>query len=122
MKVLVTGGGTGGHIYPGIVVAKALKSGDLLYVGSGKGLEKKVTEQHGIPFRAIQTRAIVGRGLLGKLTSLFWIGIGFFQSLKILMKFKPAVVVGTGGYVSSPVLLAAVVLRIPSVLLEQNVL
>lgn len=121
-KVLVTGGGTGGHIYPGLAVIEALKSASVLYVGSRRGLEKKLTQAYSIPFYQIHSRPLMGQGIFGKILSLFSIGTGFFQSLWILLKFRPQVVLATGGYVCSPVLLAAVLLRIPSLLLEQNLL
>jgi len=122
LNIVVTGGGTGGHVYPGLVVAQALKLHRVVYVGSKRGLEKKVTETYNIPFRAIISRPLVGQGILKKVIGLLFMGIGFLQSFWFFLWFRPRVVLGTGGYVSSPVLLAAVALRIPSLLLEQNVL
>lgn len=122
MKIIITGGGTGGHVVPGLTVADALRNHVLLYVGSNHGLEKKLASSSGIAFQPILTRALMGQGILGKLKTLFLIGLGFLQSLKIIAAFKPRLVLGTGGYVSSPVFLAAAALGIPTILMEQNVL
>lgn len=120
--IVMTGGGTGGHVIPMLSIADALKGRPLLYIGSRHGFERDLAKARGIPYQSIMTRGLMGRGILGKVKTLFLIGLGFFQSIKILAVKKPRLVIGTGGYVSSPVFLAASALGIPTLLLEQNLL
>lgn len=122
MRVVITGGGTGGHVFPGLVVARALKSQDVIYAGSAKGFEKRGAEALGIPFYPIRASQITGKGALKKILNSANLASGFIQSLFFLRKFKPQVVIGTGGYVSAPVLLAASALKTKTLLLEQNLL
>jgi UDP-N-acetylmuramate--alanine ligase len=122
VKVAIAGGGTAGHAYPGIALAKILaQAGDAVrFIGTARGIEARLAEREGLDFETID---IVGRerGLsrknfvaAGKLLEATW------RSLEILASFDPDVVVGTGGYVSLPVALAAWMHRIPVVVHEQN--
>ena len=124
MKVLVTGGGTGGHVYPALCVLNRLKEkvseAEILYVGKAGSLEEKLATESGYSFRSIEAR-----GLTRKISFDFFKSAvsnlkGFFQSLSILREFSPDVIFATGGYVAFPVLLAAVFLRRPFFLHEQN--
>ena len=123
MRVLIAGGGTGGHLYPGIAVAQRLmKRGDceVLFVGSRRGIEQRVLAPLGFAYRAISARALprrVSPALVGALASYT---AGFLSSLLLCLRFRPDVVVGTGAYASAPVVLAGKVFRRPCVLLEQN--
>jgi UDP-N-acetylglucosamine--N-acetylmuramyl-(pentapeptide) pyrophosphoryl-undecaprenol N-acetylglucosamine transferase len=126
MKVVIAAGGTGGHIYPGIAIAEELKARDMgnqvFFIGGRGGLEEALIKKEGF-----EIKTIVARGLLRKLSykaiSAPFVAIkGFFDSLSILRKFKPAGVIVTGGYVSFPVIAAAKLLRIPVLLHEQNTL
>lgn len=126
MRVVLTGGGTGGHIYPALAVARQIKQqepdSELLYIGSQRGLEKQLAEQEGIRFEAIE--------ITGFKRSLAWDNVktvlrfvkGVRRSKQLLREFRPDAVIGTGGYVCGPVVYAAVKLGIPSVLHEQNVI
>lgn len=120
-RVLLAGGGTGGHLYPGLAVADRLtrEGVECLFIGTRKGLESRVVPERGYPIRFIQARGLSLRpvALVKALASLSW---GTFQSLRILASFRPQLVVGTGGYVSAPVVLAAALRGLPSVVLEQN--
>jgi UDP-N-acetylglucosamine--N-acetylmuramyl-(pentapeptide) pyrophosphoryl-undecaprenol N-acetylglucosamine transferase len=125
MKILIGGGGTGGHIYPALALARyALekdKNTDLLFVGSAAGLESKIVPSAGfklvtIPARGFQ-RSFKNIGLVAG--DLFR---GLKESIKIISEFKPDVVLGTGGYVAAPLVLAAVLKRLPVVIHEQNAL
>jgi len=126
-RIVLTGGGTGGHVYPALAVAVALRKlqpgVELLYIG-GDRIEKYVVPQAGLPFRSISVHGIAGRKvpLLQRLRALFEIAIGLplIQSIRIIREFHPDAVLGTGGYVSGPVLLAARVLRIPAAALDGN--
>lgn len=122
MKVLITGGGTGGHVYPGLAILQALLSHEVAYAGSPSGLEKNVLKRYPIPFYPIHSGKLAGKNLPQKTMGLFLTALGFLQSLRLLCRMKPDVVIGTGGYVSSPVLLASCLLRTPTLILEQNLL
>ncbi|ANZ58008.1 undecaprenyldiphospho-muramoylpentapeptide beta-N-acetylglucosaminyltransferase [Fructilactobacillus lindneri] len=125
MKMIVSGGGTGGHIYPALSLVEALKAQDpaseVLYVGSERGLEKNIVPEKGIKFEALKIQ-----GFKRKLFSLynFETVYLFLKSVKhakkIIKQFNPDVVVGTGGYVSGAVLYAAAKMGIPTVIHEQN--
>lgn len=124
MKFMISGGGTGGHVYPGIAVAEELKrlreSDDIVFVGSGRGLEATVVPQAGFRLRTILTRGFPRRAWWRWPWALLANLIGFPQALFIILTERPDVVLGTGGYVSGPIALAAWVLRKPLILQEQN--
>jgi UDP-N-acetylglucosamine--N-acetylmuramyl-(pentapeptide) pyrophosphoryl-undecaprenol N-acetylglucosamine transferase len=123
----LTGGGTGGHVYPALAVAEALRQiapeAQLLYIG-GDRMEARTVPEAGLPFRQISVHGLAGRSMsLGRrFRSIIELGMGLplFQSLRILRGFGPDVVLGTGGYVSGPVLLAARILGLPCAALDGN--
>lgn len=124
MRLLITGGGTGGHLYPGLAVAGLLKERDpagmVLFVGTGSGLESYIVPREGYPFReisAVKWPRKIGPQVFGLFTSL---GRGYLQGLKIIKEFRPQAVFATGGYVSVPLVLAAFRSGIPVFLHEQN--
>lgn len=125
VKVVVTGGGSGGHIYPALAIIDGLKrrveSLEILYIGAQRGLEQDVVPRHQIPLATIHAKGLLVSGLAAKLAGVSAALRGLVESMKILRRFRPAVVVGTGGYVCGPVGMAAVLLGIPLVLQEQNV-
>lgn len=122
MKIVVAGGGTGGHIYPGIALARALadRGGEILFIGTPGGPEASLVPQSGFAFEAVRVlpraRGLSRRNVAAaaRLAAATW------RSLGILGRFDPDVVVGMGGYVSLPVALAAALHRIPLVVHEQN--
>ncbi|GAB5057628.1 undecaprenyldiphospho-muramoylpentapeptide beta-N-acetylglucosaminyltransferase [Companilactobacillus alimentarius] len=124
MRIIVSGGGTGGHIYPAMALIKRLKERDLiedvLYVGTEKGLESKIVKNAGIDFKTIEIRGFKRKLTVEnvKVVELFLSSIR--KSKKIIKDFKPDIVVGTGGYVSSAIVYAAHVSHIPTVIHEQN--
>jgi len=124
MRIIVSGGGTGGHIYPAMALIKRLKERDMieevLYVGTEKGLESKIVKNAGIDFKTIEIRGFKRKLTLEnvKVVEMFLSSIR--KSKKIVKEFKPDIVVGTGGYVSSAVVYAAHALHIPTVIHEQN--
>ncbi|MHB1420040.1 MAG: undecaprenyldiphospho-muramoylpentapeptide beta-N-acetylglucosaminyltransferase [Bacillota bacterium] len=124
--MLITGGGTGGHIYPALAIARGLKeripSLEILYVGTRQGLETDLVPKEGLPFRTINAAGLERRISWQNIKSLALSAVGVGQAWTILRKFAPHVVVGTGGYVSGPVMLAASLMKIPTVLHEQNAL
>lgn len=121
-RVVLTGGGTGGHIYPALAIADALpRSGGwgepkLLYVGNPEGLEASIVPAAGLAFEAVAAGAVRGRSPLGIAGSLYRIGHGFRRAVQVLGRFEAEVVLATGGYVCVPVALAARRLGIPVVL------
>ena len=128
MRVLLTGGGTGGHIYPALAVARRLKEMEedvtILYVGTERGLESRIVPEENIAFRSIEIEGFKRNlNLEGIKYNFRSIGL-FFKSIreskKIIKEFKPDVVLGTGGYVSAPIGYAAAKAGVPTIILEQN--
>lgn len=124
MRVIVTGGGTGGHAFPALALIEELQRRDphvdLWYVGKRGNIEERLARERGFPFRAISVGALARRGGVRNLWSVCETGWGFLQSLLLVRRFRPQVVVGTGGYVSVPPVAAAALLRVPTVIHEQN--
>jgi UDP-N-acetylglucosamine--N-acetylmuramyl-(pentapeptide) pyrophosphoryl-undecaprenol N-acetylglucosamine transferase len=126
VKVLIAGGGTGGHLFPGIALAEEVVTrhhkNEVVFVGTERGLEAKVVPQAGFPLEFIQAKGLKGKGFVQLLLGLLALPIAFIESFRILQKHKPDVVVGVGGYASGPVVMAAWILGIPTAVQEQNAL
>jgi UDP-N-acetylglucosamine--N-acetylmuramyl-(pentapeptide) pyrophosphoryl-undecaprenol N-acetylglucosamine transferase len=126
MRLLIAGGGTGGHIYPALAVARSLRAradaAELAWLGGHRGLEATLVPPAGIPLRRLLLRSLrsVGRDLHLVLDPIR-LGLSVPQAFLLLLGRRPAAIFTTGGYVAIPTLLAAWVLRIPSVLWEGNV-
>lgn len=122
-KIVITGGGTGGHVFPAVSIAQELQKRGVVvhYIGSATGFEAKIVPSRQIPFHAIRSGAVKNQGVQKVLSSLLKVCWGYFHSLWLLVRLKPKAVIGVGGYVSVPVCLAAVTLRIPLFIQEQNV-
>jgi UDP-N-acetylglucosamine--N-acetylmuramyl-(pentapeptide) pyrophosphoryl-undecaprenol N-acetylglucosamine transferase len=124
VRLLVAGGGTGGHVFPGIALAEEVVTrhpkNDVVFVGTARGLEASVVPIAGYPIELIDVRGLKGKGLGGVVAGLFRLPRAFAQSWRILRKWKPDVVVGVGGYASGPVVLAARLMGIPTAVQEQN--
>ena len=123
-KVVIAGGGTGGHLFPGIALARALKRNDMTieitFVGTKQGIESKV-----LPGEGFKLKTIISSGLLGKRGLNRWVSwsklpVGAVQSMCFLIRNRPNLVVGVGGYVSAPLVFSAWLLRIPILIHEQN--
>ena len=127
MRLLIAGGGTGGHIYPALAVARSLSaragSPELDWVGGHRGLEAEIVPEAGLPLRRLALRSLrsAGRDIHLVLDPLRLL-VSVPQALVLLARRRPAAIFTTGGYVAIPVLLAAAVLRIPSVLWDGNVI
>jgi len=123
-RVVFAGGGTGGHVYPAVAVAQALEQRhpglQVVFIGTGSPFEKRVVEGHGFRLLKVSSRGFLGRSVSAKVGALFWTGIGMMQSLRVLWELKPRAVVGVGGFSSGPVVGAAILLRIPTMIQEQN--
>ena len=124
MKVLIAGGGTGGHINPGLAIAKYIKQkeaeADITFVGTKKGLETKLVPREGFPLETITVRGFKRKLSLDTLVAIKELIQSFFQASKLLKRIKPDVVIGTGGYVCGPVLYMAAKKGIPTLIHESN--
>jgi len=124
LNVAIAGGGTGGHLFPGIAVAEAFRMKDpqnkILFVGVGNPFEKAALEKAGYPQRTIAIEGIKGRGLWAKARAGSKIPVALFQAAGILREMRADLVVGVGGYAAGPVAMAAWFKRIPVVICEQN--
>lgn len=124
MKLIIAGGGTGGHLFPGIAVAEEFVSRDpanqVLFVGTERGIEARAVPAAGFPLELISAAGIRGKGLLAKFRGAALMLNGYRQSGRLLAAFRPDAVLGVGGYASLPVLLAAARLGIPCFIHEQN--
>ncbi len=131
MKIVITGGGTGGHVAPALAVVDALKaqdpSVDLLYIGSHNGIEARLAGEAGVAFAGIATgklrRATNPLKMLSRrnIVDAFRVPLGLLQAVKAVKKFKPDAVLSTGGYVCVPTVIAAWLLRVPVITHEQTV-
>jgi UDP-N-acetylglucosamine--N-acetylmuramyl-(pentapeptide) pyrophosphoryl-undecaprenol N-acetylglucosamine transferase len=125
VKVVIAGGGTGGHFFPGLAVAQALKERRpetrVLFVGGRRGIESRLAPRYGLDLVALPVSGFVGLGAAGKLTALFRLGAALVACLWLCAAARPDMVVGVGGYASLPMGLAAFITGTPLILLEQNV-
>ncbi|MEO6656476.1 MAG: undecaprenyldiphospho-muramoylpentapeptide beta-N-acetylglucosaminyltransferase [Pyrinomonadaceae bacterium] len=126
MKVLIAAGGTGGHIYPGIAVAKEILRRDadseVLFVGTARGLEKKIVPDNGFQLSLINSAGLKNVGFVGKVKGLSVLPKSFLEARRIIRQFRPHVVVGAGGYVSGPVLMMAAIMGVPTLVMDSNAL
>ena len=123
-RIVVSGGGTGGHIYPAIGIANALLKLDseieIVFIGGADRLESTIVPQHGFRFLAISVAGFPRKLTWKWFPVLGKVGFGVMQSLRLLKNLNPSIAVGTGGYVSGPVLFAASLRGIPTVIQDQN--
>ncbi|MFT9598377.1 undecaprenyldiphospho-muramoylpentapeptide beta-N-acetylglucosaminyltransferase [Mesobacillus sp.] len=124
MKIAVSGGGTGGHIYPALALIREIQKKDenveFLYIGTEKGLESKLVPRENIPFKSIHITGFKRKISFENVKTILRFLKGVRDSKKMLKEFKPDVVIGTGGYVCGPVVYAAAKMGIPTIVHEQN--
>jgi UDP-N-acetylglucosamine--N-acetylmuramyl-(pentapeptide) pyrophosphoryl-undecaprenol N-acetylglucosamine transferase len=124
MRCVIAGGGTGGHLFPGMAIAEAFlereRGNEVLFIGTERGIEANVLPGR-FRLRMIHVRPLKGKSFLGKVKALWAIPRAVWEALTILREFQPHLVVGVGGYASGPALLAANVLGIKRAIQEQNV-
>ncbi|MGJ7910590.1 undecaprenyldiphospho-muramoylpentapeptide beta-N-acetylglucosaminyltransferase [Neobacillus sp. LXY-1] len=124
MKIVVSGGGTGGHIYPALALIREIqkehKDAEFLYIGTLTGLESKIVPREGIDFQSIHITGFKRKLSFDNIKTVYRFLKGVRDSKKILNQFNPDIVIGTGGYVCGPVVYAASKLRIPTIVHEQN--
>jgi UDP-N-acetylglucosamine--N-acetylmuramyl-(pentapeptide) pyrophosphoryl-undecaprenol N-acetylglucosamine transferase len=124
MKIVISGGGTGGHIYPALALIREIQKEtndvQFLYIGTKNGLESTIVPRENIPFKSIHITGFKRKFSLDNIKTVFRFLKGARDSKKMLMEFKPDIVIGTGGYVCGPVVYAAAKLGIPTIVHEQN--
>ena len=126
MRVLIAAGGTGGHIYPGIAVAKELlrrhPEAKIRFVGTARGLENKLVPQAGFELSIIESAGLKNVGVAARARGVMLLPRSFTGARKLIREFQPNVVIGAGGYVSGPVVLTAALLKLPTMVMESNAL
>lgn len=122
-RIILTTGGTGGHIFPALAVAESVRAlirdCEILFVGGERGPEGEWARAAGVPFAALPAQGVLGRGLRSAATA-WWLGRSLFKAWKLLRAFRPDVVLGLGGYAGFSTPLAASLMGIPSAIHEQN--
>ncbi len=124
MKIVISGGGTAGHINPAIAIAKRMKKeydAEILFIGREKGMEKDLVTKEGFCIKFIEVEGLIRKLTLKNVKVLIKYLVAIKKAKKIIKDFAPDVVVGTGGYVCAPVMTAANKLKIPTLVHEQNV-
>lgn len=121
-RVLITAGGTGGHVFPGLAVAKALQSEgvEVRWLGSTGGFEVRPVTEAGIGFDSLSISGWRGKGWLSGVMAPLKLMVAVFQALRVIRRFKPDLVLGMGGFVSGPAGIASVLLQCPLAIHEQN--
>ena len=126
MRVLIAGGGTGGHLYPGIALAREIKRRDpeaaITFVGTATGVEARVVPREGFPLKLIRVAGLKGKSRLDRVRGFGLLPIAAVDAWRVVSQLKPDVVVGVGGFASGPVLMLAALRGYPTMLLEQNAL
>jgi UDP-N-acetylglucosamine--N-acetylmuramyl-(pentapeptide) pyrophosphoryl-undecaprenol N-acetylglucosamine transferase len=123
LRLLVAGGGTGGHLYPGIAIAEEVKAttgGEAVFVGTARGLETRLVPAAGFPLELVKVSGLKRMGLRALARGLFRLPGAFIESARILRHHRPDVVLGVGGYASGPLVFAAALLGYPTAIQEQN--
>lgn len=123
MKIVLTGGGTGGHIYPALAIGSHMKEtygAELFYIGSHDGLENDILPKTDLPFKKVQASGLSRKLNFKAIKALIKTAFGTLEALLYLRKLKPNIIIGTGGFVCAPTILAARMLNIPCLLHEQN--
>jgi UDP-N-acetylglucosamine--N-acetylmuramyl-(pentapeptide) pyrophosphoryl-undecaprenol N-acetylglucosamine transferase len=124
IRIIIAGGGTGGHLFPGIAIATGLRARcddmDILFVVGRKKMEKAIIHKAGFEARSIDVEGVLGKGVLGLMRALIKVLVSLIQSLVIVRDFRPHLIVGVGGYSSGPLCLVARLFRVPTAIHEQN--
>ena len=124
MRAILTGGGTGGHIYPAVSIAKEIqkryKNAEIIFVGTEKGLESKIVPKEGFNLKTIKVRGFERKFTIKNLVAVKEAVLSIRSVRRIIKNFKPDIVIGTGGYVCGTVILAAAWMGIPTLIHESN--
>lgn len=124
LRIVIAGGGTGGHLYPGVAVARELiarRAGtQVTFAGTARGIEARVVPREGFELDTIRSGGLKGKSLMDSLRGASLVPLGLLDAWRILSRRTPHLVIGVGGYSSGPVVLAAALRGVPTLLLEQN--
>jgi UDP-N-acetylglucosamine--N-acetylmuramyl-(pentapeptide) pyrophosphoryl-undecaprenol N-acetylglucosamine transferase len=124
MRVIIAGGGTGGHLFPGLAIAEEFKKRnemtEVIFVGTERGIEARVIPKEGFPIKFLRAEGMIGVSVYEKIKALAKTGLGFFDSYKIIKLVSPDIMIGVGGYASGAIMLIAASMSIPTMVLEQN--
>ncbi len=124
MRLIIAGGGTGGHLFPGLAVAEEFKhrdpSAEVVFVGTEHGIEARVIPREGYPIKFLRAEGLVGVSVLKKIKAMIKLFFSFVESFNIIKTVKPDIVIGVGGYASGAIMVAAFLMSIPTIILEQN--
>ncbi|HEY4841313.1 MAG TPA: undecaprenyldiphospho-muramoylpentapeptide beta-N-acetylglucosaminyltransferase [Terriglobales bacterium] len=124
MRIIIAGGGTGGHVIPALAIAQQLKrqfAAEILFIGTARGIETRLVPQAGFPLELIQVGALKNVSLMTRLKTMFDLPRAIAASSRMLTEFDPEVVIGVGGYASGPAMVAAIRRRLPTLAFEPNV-
>jgi UDP-N-acetylglucosamine--N-acetylmuramyl-(pentapeptide) pyrophosphoryl-undecaprenol N-acetylglucosamine transferase len=124
MRVILAGGGTGGHVIPALAIAEKLKNdfaAEVLFIGTSRGMENRLVPQAGFELRLVEVGALNRVSLATRLKTLFALPGAIWQARRILREFQADIVIGVGGYASGPAMMAAILGRTPTIAFEPNV-
>ncbi len=124
MRVIIAGGGTGGHVIPALAIAQQLKkqfAAEVLFIGTARGIETRLVPQAGFPLELIKVGALKNVSLMTRAKTMFDLPRALWTAGRMVSDFRPDVVIGVGGYASGPAMLAAIRRRIPTLAFEPNV-
>lgn len=126
LSIIIAGGGTGGHIYPGIAIAQEFKrrnaATSVVFVGTARGLETRIVPREGFGLELIEVAALKGVSVGRRVRSLLMLPKSFFAVRSLIRKHRPDVVIGVGGYASGPMVMVAALMGVPTMVAEQNAL
>src|SRR5476649_1857434 len=124
LRVVIAGGGTGGHLYPGIAVARELLArrpdAEVSFAGTAQGIEARVVPREGFALDLIRSRGVKGKSLFDRVRGAALVPLGLADGWRIVSARRPSLVIGVGGYSSGPVVMVAALRGVPTMLLEQN--
>jgi UDP-N-acetylglucosamine--N-acetylmuramyl-(pentapeptide) pyrophosphoryl-undecaprenol N-acetylglucosamine transferase len=123
MRVLIAGGGTGGHVIPALAIAREVRDAygaEVRFVGTARGLETRLVPEAGFPLELIHVGQLKNVSLATRVRTLVDLPLGILRCVGLLKSYRPQVVVGVGGYASGPAMLAAILLRVPTLAFEPN--
>ena len=123
LRILIAGGGTGGHVIPALAIARELRDAygaEVRFVGTARGLETRLVPEAGFKLELVRSGQLKNVSLATRLRTMLDLPLGVLECLRILRRFRPQVVVGVGGYASGPGMLAAILLRVPTLAFEPN--
>ena len=123
MRVLIAGGGTGGHVIPALAIARELRDAhgaEVRFVGTARGLETKLVPEAGFPLELVRSGQLKNVSAATRVRTMLDVPRGVLRCIGLVRSFKPDVVVGVGGYASGPAMMAAILLRVPTLAYEPN--